>query len=197
MSNATGLERFRRLGDEELIRLAAEFDAGAFEVLYERHHVVAFSFAARIVGSSGRAQDVVQEAFSNLWREARRYDPSRGLVRTWLLTMVHNRAIALVRQRSRRERLRAEGTTPLSRSAASDVMSAQSNVRDEAQSIRAAVEGLSEDQRRVIELAFYGGWTLDEIADRLKLPLDTVKSSARLGLLRLREALLSELEAPP
>ncbi len=107
VSDAEDLERFRRLGDEELIRLAAELDPGAFEVLYERHHVLAFSFAVRIVGSRDRAQEVVQEAFLNLWRDAGRYDPRRGVVRTWLMTMVHNRGIDAVRRLSTRERVQA------------------------------------------------------------------------------------------
>jgi len=197
VSAAGRLERFRRLGDEELIRLAAELDAGAFEVLYERHHVLAFSFAARIVGSRDRAQDVVQEAFMNLWRDAGRYDPRRGLVRSWLMTMVHSRGIDSVRRLSTRERLQAEAEILLPRPAPSDVTSAQAYTRDETQTIRGAVQGLPEDQRRVIELAFYGGWTQGEIAEMLKLPLGTVKSRARLGLLKLRDALVSELQAPP
>jgi len=196
VSDAGGLERFRRLGDEELIRLAAELDAGAFEVLYERHHVLAFSFAARIVGSRDRAQDVVQEAFLNLWREAGRYDPKRGLVRSWLMTMVHNRGIDSVRRLSTRERVQAEAEI-LPRPTSSDVTSAQAYARDETQTIRGALQELPEDQRRVIELAFYGGWTQGEIAEMLKLPLGTVKSRARLGLLKLRDALVSQLQAPP
>ncbi len=192
-----GLERFRRLGDEELIRLAAGLDAGAFEVLYERHHVLAFSFAARIVGSRDRAQDVVQEAFLNLWREAGRYDPRRGLVRRWLMTMVHNQGIASLRRLSTAERVQAEAEILLPRPAPSDVTSTQAYARDETQTIRGALQGLPEDQRRVIELAFYGGRTQEEIAEMLKLPLGTIKSCARLGLLKLRDALGSELQAPP
>lgn len=195
MSDAGGLERFRRLGDEELIRRAAELDADAFEVLYERHHVLAFSFAARIVGSRDQAQEVAQEAFLDLWREAGRYDPRRGLVRTWLMSMVHHRGIDLVRRRSSRERLQAEAAL-LPQPAASDVTSAQAYAHDEAQAVRVALQGLPEDQRRVIELAFYGGWTQSQIAEMLKLPLGTVKSRARLGLLKLRDALLS-LQTPP
>jgi len=197
VSEAGGLERFRRLGDEELIRLAAGLDAGAFEVLYERHHALAFSLAARIVGSRDRAQDVVQEAFLNLWREAGRYDPRRGRVRNWLMTMVHNRGIDSLRRLSTRERVQAQAEILLPRSAPSDVTSAQAHARDETQTIRGALQGLPEDQRRVIELAFYGGWTQGEIAEMLKLPLGTVKSRARLGLLKLRDALVSQLQAPP
>lgn len=196
MSDTGGLERFRGLGDGELIRLAAGLDPGPFEVLYERHHVVTFSFAVRIVGSRDRAGDVVQEAFLNLWRSAGRYDPKRGSVRTWLMAMVHHCGVDAVRRLSTRERWQLEAARE-PRATESDVTSAQAYARDEARAVRGALRNLPADQRRIIELAFYGGWTQSEIADMLKLPLGTVKSRARLGLLKLRDALLSELQAPP
>jgi len=191
-----GPERFRRLGDEELIRLAAELDAEAFEALYERHHVLVFSLAVRIVTSSDRAQDITHEAFTKLWREAGQYDPERGLVRTWLMTMVRNLAIDAVRQRSGHERDQADAATLLSQPAGRGVTSEQAYARGDAQSIRDALEGLAEEQRQIIELAYYGGRTQSEIAEMLELPLATVKSQARLGLLKLRDALLSQPHAP-
>lgn len=194
MRDPAGLESFRRLADEALIRRAAELDAEAFAVLYERHHVLAFSFAARIVGSRDRAQDVVQEAFLNLWREAGRYDPRRGLVRSWLMTMVHHRGIDAVRRLSSRQRIQAEAAILQARTDVSDVTSAQAHAHHEARAIRAALHGLPEER---IELAFYAGWTQGEIAEKLKIPPGTVKSRARLGLIKLRDALLSELEASP
>lgn len=192
-----GPERLCRLGDEELIRLTAKLDTGAFEVLYERHHVSAFSLAIRIVASPDRAQDVTQEAFANLWRDAGRYDPRRGLVRTWLMTMVHNLGIDAVRQLSSHERVQADAAILLPQRAARTAPKEQSDARDEARSISDALLGLPEDQRQIIELAYYGGRTQGEIAEMLKLPLATVKSRARLGLLNLRDALLSQLHAPP
>jgi len=192
-----GPERLCRLGDEELIRLTAKLDTGAFEVLYERHHVSAFSLAIRIVGSGDRAQDVTQEAFANLWRDAGRYDPRRGLVRTWLMTMVHNLGIDAVRRLSSHERVQADAAILLPQRAARTAPEEQSDARDEARSIRDALQGLPEDQRQIVELAYYGGRTQGEIAEMLKLPLATVKSRARLGLLNLRDALLSQLHAPP
>lgn len=192
-----GPERLCRLGDEELIRLTAKLDTGAFEVLYERHHVSAFSLAIRIVASPDRAQDVTQEAFANLWRDAGRYDPRRGLVRTWLMTMVHNLGIDAVRRLSSHERVQADAAILLPQRAARTVPKEQSDAGDEARSIRDALQGLPEDQRQIIELAYYGGRTQGEIAEMLKLPLATVKSRARLGLLKLRDALLSQLHAPP
>ncbi len=197
MSDPGGFVRFRQLGDEELIRLAAELDPGPFEVLYERHHVLAFSIAARIVGSRDRAQDVVQEAFLNLWRSAGRYDPKQGSVRTWLMVMVRTRGIDAVRRLSSHQRVQAQEAASVARAPASDVTSTQACADDEARAVHAALQKLPADQRRIIELAFYGGWTQSEIANMLKLPLGTVKSRARLGLLKLRDALLGELQAPP
>lgn len=111
--------------------------------------------------------------------------------------MVHNQGIASLRRLSTAERVQAEAEILLPRPAPSDVTSTQAYARDETQTIRGALQGLPEDQRRVIELAFYGGRTQEEIAEMLKLPLGTVRSRARLGLLKLRDALGSELQAPP
>lgn len=196
MSDAEDLERFRRLDDEQLIRLDAELDPGALEVLYERYHVLAFSLAVRIVGSRDRAQDVVQQAFLTLWHDAGRYDPTRGPVRTWLMSNVHARGLDTVRRLSIRERIQADAAARAIAPTERDVASVRADAR-QAPAVRAALQTLPEDERRIIELAYYGGWTQGEIAEMLKLPLDTVITSARLGLLRLRETLLSELEAPP
>jgi RNA polymerase sigma-70 factor, ECF subfamily len=195
VSDAEDLDRVRSLGDEELIGLAAHLDPAAFEVLYQRHNVLAFSLAARIVGSRDRAQDVVHEAFLNLWRDAGRYDPKRGSVRRWLMTMVHDRSIDAVRRASRRQRLQPDAAALPPRPAASDLT--ERSARQQTPAIRDALKTLPEHQRHIIELAFYGGWTQAEIAEMLKLPLSTVKSHARVGLLKLRDALLSQLQAPP
>jgi RNA polymerase sigma-70 factor (ECF subfamily) len=194
VSDAQEVDRVRRLGDEELIRLAARLDPVAFEVLFQRHSVVAFSLAVRIVGSGDQAQDVVREAFLILWRDAGRYDPKRGTVRRWLMIIVHDRSIDAVRRLSRRDRLRPDATSlPLPEA----VDLAAGSAREQTPAIREALETLPEDQRRIVELAFYEGWMQAEIADMLELPLSTVKTRARLGLLKLRDALLSQLPAPP
>ncbi|HEY5427964.1 MAG TPA: sigma-70 family RNA polymerase sigma factor [Solirubrobacteraceae bacterium] len=196
MSDAEDLERFRRLDDEQLIRLDAELDPRALEVLYERHHVVAFSLAGRIVGSRDQAQDVVHEAFLTLWHDAGRYDPTRGPVRTWLMSIVHDRGLDTLRRLSIRERLHPDAAVRAIAPTESDLTSATPDAR-ETPAMRAALQALPEQERRIIELAYYDGWTQSEIADMLKLPLDTIRRSARAGLLRLRETLLSQLEAPP
>jgi len=195
VNDAEDRDRVRALGDEELIRLAARLDPAAFEVLYQRHHVPAFSLAARIVGSEDQAQDAVRDAFLILWRDAGRYDPQQGTVRRWLMTLVHDRSIEAVRRLSRRERLQRDPASPLSQQAGSDLT--ERSARKQTPAIRDALQTLPEDQRRIVELAFYGGWTQAEIAEMLALPLSTVKSRARLGLLRLRDALLNQLQAPP
>lgn len=195
MSGTADLGRFRGLGDEELIRLAGDLDPGAFEVLYERHHLLAFSFAARIVGSRDQAQAVVEAAFLNLWRDAGRHDPSRGPVRSWLMGMVRDRAIDAIREVSARRRVQAQEAARMGRPVVSEEASADACSADAAPAIRAALEKLPDDQRRIIELAFYGGWRESEIAEMLGQPLGTVKTGARLGLLTLRDTLLSELEA--
>ena len=196
MSDAEDLERFRRLDDEQLIRLDAELDPRALEVLYERHHVRAFSLAGRIVGSRNQAQDVVHEAFLILWHDAGRYDPTRGPVRTWLMSIVHNRALDSVRRLSIRERFQGDASGRAIEPTENDAAGVRGDTR-QTPAIRAALQSLPADERRIIELAYYDGWTQGEIAEMLKLPLDTVRTSARLGLLRLRETLLRELEAPP
>lgn len=196
MSDAEDLERFRCLDDEQLIRLDAELDPQALEVLYERHHVTAFSLAVRIVGSRDRGQDVLHQAFLALWHDAGRYDPTRGSVRTWLMSIVHARALETVRKLSIGERIRAGAAARALAPTETDVARRQADAR-QTPAIRAAMQALPEDERQIIELAYYGGWTQGEIGDMLKLPLDTVRSRARRGLLRLREMLLSELEAPP
>lgn len=195
VNGAEDLDRVRPLGDEELIGLAAQLDPAAFEVLYQRHHVPAFSLAARIVGSAEQAQDVVREAFLILWRDAGRYDPMRGTVRRWLMIMVHDRSIEAVRRLSRRDRLPPGPARPLPQPAASELSERAALAQTPA--IRDALQALPEDQLRIVELAFYEGWTQGEIAEMLELPLSTVKSRARLGLLKLREAMLRQLQAPP
>ncbi len=165
-------------------------------MLYERHHVLAFSFAVRIVGSRDRAQDIVQEAFLSLWRDAGRYDPTRGLVRTWLMSMVHERGIESVRRLSIHERMQAGAASRTTPPAASDLACGRADAR-EGQAVRTALQALPEEERRIIELAYYSGWTEGEIAEMLGLPLGVVKRRARLGLLKLHDALPSELQAPP
>ncbi len=162
-------------------------EARAFEVIYDRHSSVAFSLAYRICGTRSAAEDVVQEAFLSLWRSGARYDRTRGSVRTWVLGIVHNRAIDLLRRGHDRHRASDEGIEE--RFEAPEQTEVEVARRDEARKIRAALDELPQEQSRVIELAFYGGYTHTEIAEMLDAPVGTVKGRMRLGMEKLRHAL--------
>ncbi len=164
-------------------------DSRAFEVVFERHAGAAFSLAYRMCGSRPRAEEVVQEAFLSLWRSGARYDRARGSVRSWLLSFVHNRAIdALRREVSRGARdVGDEGLAE--RMPAPELTDAEVERRDDARRVRSALHGLPADQRRVIELAYFGGFTHSQISEMLELPAGTVKGRMRLGLAKLRLSL--------
>ena len=179
----------RVLADEELMQLVRRGDAAAFEAVYERHASAAFSLAYRIVGSRNAAEDVCQEAFLGLWRTGARYQPARGSVRTWLLGIVHHRAIDHLRRATVHDRRRAGDEGIEERLQAPERTDAEVARRDEARTIRAAIDALPAEQSRVIELAYFGGFTHTEIADMLDAPMGTVKGRMRLGLKKMRETL--------
>jgi RNA polymerase sigma-70 factor (ECF subfamily) len=167
----------------------ARGDQDALGEIYDRHGRLVYSLAFRIVRDQADAEDVVQEVFSQAWRQAARYDSSRGTVLGWLLTLTRSRAIDRLRgRRSRPEPSVDEGLLNAlpDPAAPADVQVAWAA---QATQIRAALDGLSVLQRVAIELAFYEGLTHAEIADRLELPLGTVKTRIRQGLLKLRELL--------
>ncbi len=176
----------RSLADEELMQLVRENEAAAFEIVYERHVDAAFSLAYRMCGSRPLAEDIVQEAFVSMWRSGARYDRARGGVRTWLLGIVHNRAIDALRRSVVHDRRRASDEGLEERFAAPDRTDAEVARRDEAREIRQALRELPDEQSRVIELAYYGGFTHTEIADMLEAPIGTIKGRMRLGLQKLR-----------
>lgn len=182
--------------DLESLRRFASGDQGAAAGLYDRHARALYSLILRIVGDEGEAEDVLQEVFVQAFRQAGRYDSSRGAVAAWLLMMARSRAIDRVRAR----RARVEGRTgevtvlndlPDSQPDASSAMLDEEQTR----LVREALAGLPLLQRMAIELAYYEGLSHTEIAERLEQPLGTVKTRIRLGLLKLRD-LLDHPSAP-
>ena len=171
------------------MQLVCRGNAQAFEVIYERHSQAAFSLAYRMAGSRGVAEDVVQEAFLNLWRSGARYERARGSVRTWVLGIVHHRAIDALRRASVHDRRRAGDEDIAERLEAKERTDVEVARRDEAETVRSAMGALPSEQSQVIELAYFGGFSQSEIAELLETPLGTVKGRMRLGLEKLRGVL--------
>jgi RNA polymerase sigma-70 factor (ECF subfamily) len=189
--------RWRRLADEDLMQLVRRGEARAFEIVYERHVDAAYSLAYRMCGARGVAEDVIQEAFLALWRSSGRYDRARGSVRTWILGIVHNRAIDALRRSLVHDRRRSSDEAIEERFEARERTDVEASRREEAASVRAALEELPAEQSRVIELAYFGGFTHSEIADMLEAPIGTIKGRMRLGLEKLRGQLAGIQEALP
>lgn len=177
------------LADEDLMTLVQDGAAHAFEVLFDRHADVAFSLAYRMCGRRSMAEDVVQDAFLSLWRSGASYDRARGSVRSWVLSVVHNRAIDAFRREAVRTSRDVRDEHVAEHVAASEQTETEVERRDEARHVRSALGELPADQRQVIELAFFGGFTHTQIAEMLKLPAGTVKGRMRLGLTKMRGAL--------
>jgi RNA polymerase sigma-70 factor (ECF subfamily) len=182
-------ESLAKLADEELMQLVAGNEPDAFEVVLERHANAAFSLAYRICGTRSVAEDVVQEAFLALWRNGARYDRTRGSVRTWTLGIVHNRAVDALRRSGVHERRRASDEGIEETLEAVERTDSQAIGNAASQAIRGALGELPLEQRRVIELAYFGGFTHTEIASMLDTPVGTVKGRMRLGLEKLRSHL--------
>jgi RNA polymerase sigma-70 factor (ECF subfamily) len=179
----------RTLADEDLMPLMHDGDARAFEVIFDRHADAAFSLAYRMCGRRSTAEDVVQEAFMSLWRSGARYDRQRGSVRSWVLGVVHNRAIDLFRRESVRTSQDVNSEGIVERMPAPEDTAGEVQSREDATEVRTALKDLPTDQRQVIELAYFGGFTHVQIASMLQLPAGTVKGRMRLGLTKLRIAL--------
>ncbi|HEY2397393.1 MAG TPA: sigma-70 family RNA polymerase sigma factor [Solirubrobacteraceae bacterium] len=182
-------EGLRRLADEELMALMGAGDADAFEVILERHADAAFSLAYRMCGKRSLAEDVTQDSFLAIWRSGARYDQSRASVRTWTLSIVHNRAVDVLRSAGVHERRRASDEGIEQTLEAPERTDAQAIGNAASEDVRGALGKLPDEQRRVIELAYFGGFTHAEIASMLETPIGTVKGRMRLGLMKLRRQL--------
>jgi RNA polymerase sigma factor (sigma-70 family) len=163
----------------------------ALDELYERYKTMAYSIALRITNDGSLAEDVVQDAFLGAWRNASRYLEGRGSVKTWLLSIVHHRAVDAVRRRRPTTELPEAEAVPPSSLTLPDIWSEVAG-HLEREEIATALATLSDVQREAIELAYFGGMTQQEIASRTGAPLGTVKSRIRLGLLSMRRALVGD-----
>jgi RNA polymerase sigma-70 factor, ECF subfamily len=187
-------DRLTHLSDEALVALVARGDEAALGELYDRVGRVAFGIALRILRDDRLAEDAVQEAFLGVWRSAATYRAERAKASTWILTLVHRRAVDIVR---REERRRAE---PLAPDDSAGATAAAGSAEDEAwlgferARLLQALAALPDAQREALELAYYGGYSQAELAERLGVPLGTIKSRMFAGLARLRE-LLDETES--
>lgn len=175
------------LSDEALVALVARGDEDALAELYDRVSRIAYGLALRVLRDERHAEDAVQEAFLQLWRNASSYRAERAKASTWILTLVHRRAVDLVRREERRT------TDPL---LDDDVAGAARETTDEAawlrferERVQRALRELPDVQREALELAYYGGFSQSELAERLGVPLGTIKSRMFAGLARLRELL--------
>src|SRR5947207_675156 len=175
-----------RLADEELMHLVRDGDANAFELIYDLHGGAAFSLAYRMVGDRTVAEDITQEAFLSMWRSRVRYERERGSVRAWVLGIVHHRTIDALRRNLVHERRRASAEGIEERLGARELTDVEAVRREEAREVRAALSTLPGEQSRVIELAYYGGFTHTQIAEMLDMPVGTVKGRMRLGLEKMR-----------
>ncbi len=154
--------------------------------VYDAHGAIAFGLALKLLGSSAEAEDVVQESFLALWRRSERVDPERGL-RAYLLAIVHNRCVDQIRRRQRRPDKPLDPEAPIAATGVDPESEALSLVEGEA--VRDAMGVLSDDLRATVELVYFGGFTLNETAVRMKVPLGTAKSRLRLAMGRLRQEL--------
>ena len=176
--------------DPRILVRAREGDLGAFEELVRQYQADVWRFAFHFTRDRAMAEDVTQEAFLSLWRSGARYDPTRGSVRTWLLGVVRNRAIDLLRRQATRaptvelELERLHDTSPTA-----ELTDTAAVRREAAREVRGALEVLPADQLKVIELAYFGGLTHSEIAEALGMPLGTVKGRMRLAMEKIRTTL--------
>jgi RNA polymerase sigma factor (sigma-70 family) len=174
------------LSDEAVVALTARSDEVALAELYDRYGRAAYGLAFRVLRDHALAEDAVQEAFLAVWRGASRFIPERAKASTWIMTLVHRRAVDLVR---REERRRADPLPEVELESGEPSAADMVWLRLERERVQAALRQLPDQQREAIELAYYGGFTQSELAERLGEPLGTIKSRMFTGLSRLRELL--------
>ena len=176
---------FAHLSDEALVALVARGDDEAFAELYDRYERLAYGLSRRVLRDDALAQDAVQDAFLTIWRSAARFNSERGAARVWIMTLVHRRAVDLVRHNERRRTDQLPDREEVGDPGADETVW----LRLQRERVRDALHQLPDQQRETLELAYFGGFTQSELAERLGQPLGTIKSRMFSGLARLRELL--------
>jgi RNA polymerase sigma-70 factor (ECF subfamily) len=189
---------YEQLADDELMKRLVNGDKRAFETIFDKYGDLVYSTALRVLRDPHMAQDISQEIFVRIWRKPDSYVAERGRFLTWLISVTRNRAVDEIRSRGRRQRHETASPEEQERElptgeAADPARSAQ--LADEARIVRAALAELPPEQRQAIELAYFGGFTQQEIAERLGQPLGTVKTRIRLGMQKMRAALAPRLRS--
>jgi RNA polymerase sigma-70 factor (ECF subfamily) len=174
--------------EEELLAAIVRGDERALADLYDRFGRVAYGLALRVVRDPALAQDAVQDAFLSAWRTAASFDARRGSTQTWLLTLVHRRAVDVVRREARRHTEPLDDPPIAARESTEEVAS----VREQRRAVQSALAQLPADQREALELSYYGGLTQSELAERLGIPLGTVKSRVFAALATMRDLLAAD-----
>jgi RNA polymerase sigma-70 factor (ECF subfamily) len=179
--------------DAEIVRQLARGDANALKVLYDRYSTNVFALLARMLGSGAEAEEQLQEVFLVLWREASRYDASRGSLRAWLYTMARRRALDVIRARGSRPQLGAEEDAALTQRGehSDETPEGSASAHQRAAAVTIALAALPPKQREVLDLAYFQGLSQYEIAARLGVPVGTIKSRVRDAMIRLRAPLAS------
>jgi len=173
------------LSDEALVLLAARSEESALAELYDRYGRTAYGLALRVLRDQALAEDAVQDAFLGVWRTASKFVPERGRASTWILTLVHRRAVDAVRREQRRRSESLDhATEPSVEGVEEDAW-----LRLQRERVQSALRRLPDAQRETLELAYYGGFSQSELAERLGQPLGTIKSRMFSGLSRMRELL--------
>lgn len=185
----TPKENYEVSPDAALVQRLLQRDVSAFEQLYDRHSRIVYALVLRILQQASTAEEVVQDVFLQLWRNASQYQTARGAFVPWLLTLARNRALDHLRLKSERQRRREDQTEELPSIAAPPQYEKLLDEKRRAERVRSLIGSLSPQQKRAIEMAYFEGLSHSEIAAALKEPLGTVKSWIRNGLLRLKEGL--------
>ena len=185
-----GVESLGGVNDVQLAEQLAAGDERALELLYDRYGALAYSVSMRVLGDPGKAEDVVQDVFLKLWTNATRFDAGRGSLRTWLLSSVRNRSIDYLRGRGAHERTEKEIPEQVMAAGQGSDPWREVSLSMEREAVLQAVDSLPLEQKQAVELAYFGGYSMPEIAEMIRVPLSTVKGRMRLGMEKLHSYLL-------